>query len=84
MQCLHKENYCESVVSQAIRGSLKGDAARIVMVLGPGANITDILFKFESVYGTIDSKATVFQNSILQDSRKMGMLQHGGAGWKIC
>lgn len=59
VQCLLKENYCESVISQAIRRSLKGDAARIVMVLGPDANITDILSKFESVYGTIHSKATV-------------------------
>lgn len=39
--------------------TLKGDAARIVIVLGPDANITNILSKFGSVYGTIHSKATV-------------------------
>lgn len=59
VQCLLKDNYSETAISQAIRRSLKGDAARIVMVLGPDANITDILSKFESVYGTIHSKATV-------------------------
>lgn len=36
---------------------MKGNAARVVMVLGPDSNITDILSKFESVHGTIHSKA---------------------------
>ena len=44
---------------QAIRRSLKGDAGRVVMGLGPRANIEDILHKLTSVYGEVDDKETL-------------------------
>ena len=59
VQCLLKDNYSEPVIFQSIRRSLKGEASRIVMLLGHDATITDILDKFESVYGSVHGKATV-------------------------
>ena len=56
VQCLLKENYKEEVIALTIRRSLRGEAARVVMRLGSQANITDILNKFESIYGTVDKK----------------------------
>lgn len=41
---------------QAIRRSVRGEASRILMRLGTGVDIETILEKFESVYGTVDTK----------------------------
>ena len=56
VQCLMQEQYSEAVILLAIRRSLKGEAARVVMRLGSQANISDILNKFESIYGLVDKK----------------------------
>ncbi|XP_056001618.1 uncharacterized protein LOC130048640 [Ostrea edulis] len=53
---LHDEIYKEEVIMQAIRRSVRGEASRILMRLEPGVRIKAVLEKFESVYGTVDTK----------------------------
>lgn len=44
----------EESIRQAIRRSLKGQAARVAMHLGPTADSTDILGKLDGVYGSVE------------------------------
>lgn len=53
---LLEETYKEDMIMQAIRRSVRGEASRILMRLGTGVDIETILEKFESVYGTVDTK----------------------------
>lgn len=53
---LLEKTYEEDMIKQAIRRSVRGEASRILMRLGTGVNIETILEKFESVYGTVDTK----------------------------
>lgn len=53
---LLEETYKEDMIMQAIRRSVRGEAIRILMRLGTGVDIETILEKFESVYGTVDTK----------------------------
>lgn len=53
---LFEGTYKPETILQSIRRSVKGEAGRIMMRLGPGVNIKDIMEKFESVYGVVDSK----------------------------
>ena len=42
-------------IFQAVRKSLRGEASRVAMRLGPGASLQELLVKLEGIYGTIDS-----------------------------
>ncbi len=53
--------YPPTVLSQAVRKSLKGDAASVLLSLGSEASITAILRKLEVLYGTVDSPETLMQ-----------------------
>lgn len=53
---LLEETYKEDMIMQAIRRSVRCEASRILMRLGTGVDIETILEKFESVYGTVDTK----------------------------
>lgn len=53
---MYEKTYKQEVILQAIRRSLRGEASRILMRLGPGVSFIGILEKFESVYGVVDSK----------------------------
>ena len=59
VECLFKENNSESVIARAIRNSTKGEAARVIMRLGPDASVSDIIYKLESIFGKIETKASV-------------------------
>ena len=59
VECLHKENHSESVIARAIRNSVKGEAARVIMRLGSDASVVDIVYKLESIFGKIDTKSSV-------------------------
>jgi hypothetical protein len=39
-----------------VRKSLKGEAGRVVMHLGPTASIPEILYKLDSIYGDVEKK----------------------------
>ena len=57
IRCLTLEKvHRPEVIAQAIRNSLRGEASNLLRRLGYGASILDILEKFDSVYGEVDSK----------------------------
>ena len=56
IQCLVSEKvYRDDQILQAIRRSVKGEAANVLMRLGSSASIHTILQKMNSIYDTIDS-----------------------------
>ncbi|KAL3841536.1 hypothetical protein ACJMK2_019663 [Sinanodonta woodiana] len=57
--CLQQGSYPHDQVSRAIRRSLRGEAGRITMRLGPTASISEILSKLDSVYSNVDLKETL-------------------------
>ncbi|KAK3088739.1 hypothetical protein FSP39_023163 [Pinctada imbricata] len=56
VECLVREKYTEEIIAHSIRRSLRGEAGRIAMRLGSHASVTEILEKFESIYGIVDKK----------------------------
>ncbi|KAK7490430.1 hypothetical protein BaRGS_00018409 [Batillaria attramentaria] len=48
-----------SDLMDAVRRSLRGEAARVAMRLGTGATLEDLLAKFDSIYGTVQQKESV-------------------------
>ncbi|XP_062566718.1 uncharacterized protein LOC134229024 [Saccostrea cucullata] len=51
--CLSKEGYSKDTIMNAIRRSLKGEPANVLMRLGPVSTIEEILQKFDSIYGNV-------------------------------
>lgn len=47
--------YPEHVILEAIRKSLKGKARRVLLHLGEGASVFDILVELEGIYGSVSS-----------------------------
>lgn len=48
------KKYSSDVIGSAIKKSLRGEAGRVAMRLGPSASISDLMNKLESVYGTVE------------------------------
>ncbi len=72
VRCLLKDNdYPVTILTQAVRKSLKGDAGRVVLLLGESASVEEILYKLESVYGSISSADTLLQE-FFTDCQKDG------------
>ena len=61
VECLIHEKYKEEIIAQSIRRSLRGDAGKVAMRLGPEATITQILEKMESVFGTAERGEKIIQ-----------------------
>lgn len=60
VQCLKKDpKYPADIVMDAIRRNVRGDAARVVMHLGPAATPEQVLRKFDSVYGQVASQGSL-------------------------
>ncbi|XP_070184626.1 paraneoplastic antigen Ma3 homolog [Littorina saxatilis] len=56
VRCLMENGvYDEPVILEAIRRSLKGEAARIAMRLGISATVKELLTKLESVFGNVQA-----------------------------
>ncbi|KAK3101184.1 hypothetical protein FSP39_001606 [Pinctada imbricata] len=55
VQCLH-EQYSESAIRQAIRRSIKGEASKVLLCLGPDASVQDIISKLDCIYGSVERK----------------------------
>jgi hypothetical protein len=51
----------EEEICHAIRRSVKGDAASVLRRLGVDARLMDILRKFDSIYGDIDTKESLLK-----------------------
>ena len=53
---LFEKTYKPEIILQAVRRSVRGEAANLLRRLGTGASISQIIDKFESVYGEVDTK----------------------------
>ena len=56
---LSDTSHSEEAILEAIRRSLKGDAAKVSMRLGPKAEVRDIIEKFDGLYGTVATEGTL-------------------------
>jgi hypothetical protein len=54
--CILSEHHTQQAVRQAIRRSLRGEAGRVAMHMGPQATMEQLLEKLDSVFGTVISK----------------------------
>ncbi|PIK53531.1 hypothetical protein BSL78_09552 [Apostichopus japonicus] len=54
---LQQEVHSKEVIENAVRNSLRGQAARVVRHLGPNSSIEEIVEKLEGIYGTVESGA---------------------------
>ena len=70
VDCLIKEKYSEEAIAQAIRRSLRGDAGKVAMRLGPEAKVDDILDKMESVFGSLERGEKVLEEFYSSTQRK--------------
>lgn len=62
VRCLVREKeYSEVSIQQAVRRSLKGEAARCVMRLTEMATLTEVLAKLEAVFSEVESAQTVME-----------------------
>ncbi|KAK3097682.1 hypothetical protein FSP39_012084 [Pinctada imbricata] len=61
VDCLIKEKYSEGVIAQSIRRSLRGDAGKVAMRLGPQAKVQEILDKMHSIFGTVERGETILE-----------------------
>ena len=59
VECLLSESYKSEVIHHAIRRSLRGEASRVIMHLGPGASIKAIIEKLDSIYGSVDEREDI-------------------------
>ena len=61
VRCLRTEGVPEEHIKQAIRKSLKGAAAKILVSLGETPTVSQILDKFKVVYGQVQTGAALLQ-----------------------
>ncbi|XP_056003412.1 zinc finger CCHC domain-containing protein 18-like [Ostrea edulis] len=60
VQCVMRDKvHSEEDIAQAVRRSLRGEAGRVIMNLGPDANLQKIISKLNSVYGDIDERENI-------------------------
>ena len=71
VDCLIKEKYSEEAIAQAIRRSLRGDAGKVAMRLGPEAKIKDILDKMGSTSRSLERGEKNLEGSIVVPRGKM-------------
>ena len=56
---LSEKTYSRDAIKQALRKSLKGEAAKIAMRMGPSATLEELLEKMEGIYGTVEVGETL-------------------------
>ena len=60
VKCLLSEgSHDDDAIMEAIRRSLEGEPARVTMRLGPKTTISNLLQKFDSIYGAVDVRERV-------------------------
>lgn len=62
VKCLVRENLEADMIKSAIRRSLKGDAARVLLNLGETPTVDQILTKFRGIYGQVQTGALLLQS----------------------
>ena len=62
VRCLiYQNHYSEKEILQGIRRSCKGEAANVLRRLGTKVSLETTLARFESIYGSIDSREEVLR-----------------------
>ena len=62
VHCVRNDRiHSEHIIAQAIRKSLRGQAKRVLLPLGPTANIEEILNHLEGVFGNVATGESVLQ-----------------------
>ena len=62
VNCLVKGKlYTPEAIALGVRKSVKGEAGRVLMHIGEEAKVTDILEKFDKIFGTVVSGETLLQ-----------------------
>ena len=62
VRCVRNDRiHSEHIIAQAIRKSLRGQAKRVLLPLGPTANIEEILKRLEGVFGNVATGESVLQ-----------------------
>ena len=60
VQCLISEKvHSAKTISEAVRRSLRGEAGKVAMRLGPGASLLKLMEKMDSIYGVVDEQETI-------------------------
>lgn len=73
IDCLISERFFTAdEILLAVRRSVKDRAARVLMHMGPGVSISDILHKFNSIFGSIDTGTSLLSSFY---SAKQGELE---------
>ena len=54
--------FSEEMILQAMRRSVKGEASRVLMRLGGDVTYEEVMRKFDSVYGVIETKENILAN----------------------
>lgn len=60
----------QPIILQAIRRSLRGTARQILIPLGETATSSDILFKFDSLFGTVVSHEAIMQTFYTENQKE--------------
>ena len=55
---------------QAVRWSLRGAASHVLLHLGQGASVSDIVQRLEGIYGTVASDAALLQSFHAEQQKK--------------
>lgn len=53
--------YNETIITQAIRGALKGSTRRILLTIDPGVSSVEILSKLEDIYDNMQTEVSIMQ-----------------------
>ena len=69
VECLQGDKHLDTdTLGLIVRRSLRGEAGQIVLHMGAGASVNDIVRKLEGLYGTVESGAVLLQQ--LYDSKQ--------------
>ena len=61
VECLIKAKYSEGVIAQAIRRSLKSEASKVIMQLGPEATASQMLHKMDNIFGNLERGENIME-----------------------
>lgn len=56
-----KSEYSEGVIAQAIRRSLKSEASKVIMQLGPEATASQMLHKMDNIFGNLERGENIME-----------------------
>ena len=58
---INDKTHSKELITQSVRRALRGDAGKVVMRLGPNAQLSQIIDKMDSVFGFVEEKESVMR-----------------------